>query len=562
MAHYAEMKDPGLGEVLGYKAVWDAHMLHGCVCDDGYHGSDCSLRYCPVGDDPLTGVGADVLSNPTQVNTIQSVTCKAGGGYFTLAFRGKFSPNIPYNALGTEVATSIQGIASLGPASVKVRLLGPQACSDSGAHFTVEFTQHFGLIPLLVPSARFLSFSDAINTPNISVALTQAGTKESEPCSNRGVCDETTGVCACEPDYYTSDGYNRPGSRGDCGYTDETILYCPGILTCSAHGQCSGGPTYRCSCADGWAGADCSERACPRDVSWFALPSASNEAHLYESAECSDMGRCDRSSGACLCEAGFTGAACQRTTCPGGTASPTLDEEACSGNGKCYDVQTLASYATVNGDAAGFTYGLVPNNPLTWDANKVFGCLCDARHGGYACAESLCPTGHNPELAGAAYVDEGQIVACTDADATGGVVLHFRTHDSARLAADATAADVRAALEGVPGVGEVAVVLFDPLAVDSLCSAGGSQLLVTFLTAHGDLPLMTATSTDVDSVTITEYVKGSKRSDVCSGRGLCDTETGQCECFEGYGSSDGKGGAGTRNDCGWVSPVTLPLLNG
>jgi hypothetical protein len=33
----------------------------------------------------------------------------------------------------------------------------------------------------------------------------------------------------------------------------------------------------------------------------------------------------------------------------------------------------LASLATINGDFAGYTYGLTPNNPSTWDAKKVKG---------------------------------------------------------------------------------------------------------------------------------------------------------------------------------------------
>ena len=37
----------------------------------------------------------------------------------------------------------------------------------------------------------------------------------------------------------------------------------------------------------------------------------------------------------------------------------------------------------------------------------------------------------------------------------------------------------------------------------------------------------------------------------CSGRGLCDRSTGQCECFPGYASSDGVGGPGKQDDCGY-----------
>ena len=34
--------------------TWDADRIYGCFCDDGYEGYDCSLRSCPLGDDPNT----------------------------------------------------------------------------------------------------------------------------------------------------------------------------------------------------------------------------------------------------------------------------------------------------------------------------------------------------------------------------------------------------------------------------------------------------------------------------------------------------------------------------
>lgn len=39
-----------------YDSIWDAHILHGCVCDPGWMGHDCSQMECPRGDDPLTSV--------------------------------------------------------------------------------------------------------------------------------------------------------------------------------------------------------------------------------------------------------------------------------------------------------------------------------------------------------------------------------------------------------------------------------------------------------------------------------------------------------------------------
>jgi hypothetical protein len=34
--------------------LWDADMNRACMCDQHFHGNDCSLRMCPRGDDPLT----------------------------------------------------------------------------------------------------------------------------------------------------------------------------------------------------------------------------------------------------------------------------------------------------------------------------------------------------------------------------------------------------------------------------------------------------------------------------------------------------------------------------
>ena len=87
-------------------------------------------------------------------------------------------------------------------------------------------------------------------------------------------------------------------------------------------------------------------------------------------------------------------------------------------------------------------YGTNPNNPVTWDADRVFGCLCDEGWEGYDCSLQSCTKGTNPDT--------------------------------------------------------------------------------------GD-------------------------ASICSDQGVCDTKSGECKCFAGWGSSDGSGSGtiGGKGDCGY-----------
>lgn len=96
-------------------------------------------------------------------------------------------------------------------------------------------------------------------------------------------------------------------------------------------------------------------------------------AHDY--AECSNAGLCNRTTGICECFAGFTGAGCQRMTCPG--------DPICSGHGTC---QTLQRIADMNFQS---TYNL-------WSKKMVQGCMCDAGFFGHDCSQRECKYGVDP----------------------------------------------------------------------------------------------------------------------------------------------------------------------
>lgn len=88
-----------------------------------------------------------------------------------------------------------------------------------------------------------------------------------------------------------------------------------------------------------------------------------NDAHPV--VECSNKGRCDRTTGECVCYPNYDGIACERSICP----------NKCSDAGVCFTQKQLAA-------EAGRTYA------TPWDAQKQVGCVCDLGRRGPDC--SLC----------------------------------------------------------------------------------------------------------------------------------------------------------------------------
>lgn len=619
-------------ERYDYESPWDAHMIHGCVCSDDYAGAACTERLCANGDDPLTS---------GQVNEIQILSC-VGTGDFVLRYGGVASEPIPHSASPAALEAAIEGIGrTVGDVAVTFGN-GNSLCyrsSDPAELMNVayvEFRSVFGAVPPLAYDEAESAFEGDVNVRAVSThgdgaylrasndryAWAVASTKEFEACAGRGVCASTEGECECFTSnfelYGSSDLYGGPGLQGDCGYPLTDITMCPGSgdSECADNGICRGScrdgngdgaclhdqydyydddatpfpspaaperhwqakKPYACVCKIGWRGGDCTEMICPRGRAWFSYPSADDKAHDAR-LECSGMGDCDRVSGACLCPPHLTGSACELLQCPAADDGKTAP---CNGVGRCMSMRELARHADANGERDVWVYGDDPDSGLTWDADRVFGCLCDDGFAGFDCALRECPLGDDPNTWGQS--NELQLLVCL---ASGGAfTLAFREATTRRLPVNATADMLERALEALPTIGTVSV-LFRGEADDAGTPPGAcvdhtaanwaiNVVEIQFETEHGDVPKLVAnnklfvkkdgekstgvrifadgkTTSDSRDVEFASHV-GDTEHEPCSNRGLCDTKTGVCDCFSGYGMSDGLGARGQIADCGYKLP--------
>ena len=320
-------------------------------------------------------------------------------------------------------------------------------------------------------------------------------------------------------------------------------------LRCSGHGSCD--TDARCACGVGYGAADCSRKACPVAKVWTYAG--------YEYQECGNHGTCE--FGHCVCHPAWTGNACQRTKCDDTVGA------GCSGRGRCVALDT---YYTEMGIGA---YN-------AWDHNVIYGCRCDEHESGlgfegYDCSLQSCPKGDDPLTTG--QQNELQLIWCKANNGT--FTIRFpSTYHVLTIDGLAVVSDVQAAMETL-GVDVKVSFSQDTFNTSSpICRYDVINIVsIEFLQDFGAHEPLLADGTGLYAIKDDAEVKiafagipveetmsvaSDKENLPCSGRGMCDTVTGECACYllpmPGYRSSDGYGNSGKYAPIMAASPFFIP----
>lgn len=541
---------------LGFKYdLWDSNMIYGCLCSTGYSGYDCSLISCPTRlVDPSNSLDEVQIIECVCDDCEGSVILNLPNGYV------KFFPQDDTNTILGKI------LALPNISGIEVELVGGTTfCDADGVNTKLIFTHNPGSVSAITIIKNSLSTS-SLTAPMINVytkgsstsllnEMSVEGMGETRTCTGRGECIYETGECTCLAEYGASDGANQPvsGYIIDCSFQKSVTANCPfgtndegSNEVCAGHGTCDS--NLFCNCAQGYTGLACDRTSCPMGLAWFDDVTEDNIAHAI--AECSNRGFCNSITGECSCQTGFSGTACEKLNCPG--------ENECSNQGTCFSTGELALLSETSfGELRGLSYN-------GWDKSSTQGCYCDrdfyfgpfahsrAKFSGHDCSQYSCSFGHDTDILG--KVNEIQKLTCSAT--SGNFTLSFAGKLSTTIFHSDSLNILQMQVDHLSVIpGQVILAYESSPTTDEVCD--GTPIIIRFKLA-GDAPLFKANIEYLSgTVEFEEVQKGTTDQFECSGQGICDTRTGNCDCFSGRMSGDGSFDGTTPGEFGDCSALMM-----
>lgn len=196
--------------------TWDADSIHGCLCDTGWTGHDCSRMLCQTGNDPAN----DHVPTNVQMPEEQTLVCvySQGSPSFKLTFRGQTTEALAYTATSSQLKDALEKLHSVGELDVSFAGGASAACTaGSGTTITFQFlTEHGDLPPLSIPLMDGHQGTELMLPAQATES--RRGNTEDVPCSNRGLCNRGAGSCVCFAGWGASNGRGGSGLLDDCGH--------------------------------------------------------------------------------------------------------------------------------------------------------------------------------------------------------------------------------------------------------------------------------------------------------------------------------------------------------
>lgn len=241
------------------------------------------------------------------------------------------------------------------------------------------------------------------------------------------------------------------------------------------------------------------------------------EERIHSYSECSSVGNCDQYKGECKCYNGYEGSACQRTTCPSNN-----DKLICSGHGICENIE----------------YDLdINSNPYTsWEVKKIYSCKCDNGYRGLDCSERTCQRGIDAVVSQPPKMNiyyKSDVIGCglfqfnytydgityTSEEIYSPNQNEFLMDDSRRVSYNNRLNDV--------------VQLIPPL---SSCIATYSKVHEeTVIQCYNlDIDLFLKSKIEGRCIDTFAVVSETPEQFECGNNGVCNRQTGLCECYKGF----------------------------